>query len=254
MSPTAKLRKAAWFSVAMASLVVLMACDSASVSCGNISNLQTNMGLLNTEGEVLGNLIDLDPVSKNAGYASELKSFDKVNDAETNPDSDEADMDTSSGLDISFSMTLTAAETAALSSELASNVQLKLTNSNRHQMKLPAAVINRPENAAIISGYMHPGHHLVLVVAGNTSESAQFTTKNSANNKIALNLPGGKAFNVTVNYQCQDSLAETVSKDRAASALTFFKVVEIVKAQDGSYTTQPLVEPLNKYNLSNALR
>src|SRR5579863_2167301 len=118
MSPTAKLRKAAWFSVAMASLVVLMACDSASVSCGNISNLQTNMGLLNTEGEVLGNLIDLDPVSKNAGYASELKSFDKVNDAETNPDSDEADMDTSSGLDISFSMTLTAAETAALSSEL----------------------------------------------------------------------------------------------------------------------------------------
>lgn len=212
------------------------------------------MGLINTEGVVLGNLIELDPKAHIAGYASELKNFDKDKDADTSPDSDEADMDTSSGLDISFSMTLTDTEKAALSTQLVHNVQLKLTNSNRRQIKLPSDVINRPENKAVISGYMHPGHYLVLVVAGNTSESAQFTTKNSVDNKLTLTLPAGKSFEVDVNYQCQGALSQTVGQDRAKNALTFFKVVEIVQASDGSYTTQPLSEPLNTYDLTNAFR
>jgi hypothetical protein len=236
----------------LALAVSLCGCDTASVSCGNVAKLQTNMGLINTEGEVLGNLIELDPATKRAGYASELKNFDKDKDVTVNPDSDEADMDTSSGLDISFSMQLTATESAALTSQLSHSVQLKLTNSNRHQIKLPSDVINRPENVGVISGYMHDGHHLVLVAAGNTAESAQFTTKNSLNNKLTLTLPAGKSFNVTVNYQCQGALSETVAKDRAANALTFFKVVEIVKTQDGKFTTQPLVEPLNQYDLGDA--
>ena len=99
---------------------------------------------------------------------------------------------------------------------------------------------------------MRPNSHLILVVAGNTSASAQLTTKNSADNKLMLQIPGGKSFNVDVNYQCQSALTETVNRDRAANALTFFKVVEIVKMPDGSYSTQNLTEPLNTYDLTNA--
>jgi hypothetical protein len=240
--------------VVLTATLFLSACDHAYVSCGNVAKLQTNMGLINMEGEVLGNLILLDPSTHIASYASELKDFDKDKDVTLNPDSDKADMDTSSGLDIGFSMTLTPTESAALSSQLANSVQLKLTNSNRHQIKLPKELINRPENVTVIAGYMRPQQHLVIVVAGNTSESAEFTTKNSATNQLKLSLPGGKSFNVHVNYQCQGALTDTVSKDRATSALTFFKVVEIVRDTDGSYATQSLVEPLNKYDLSNAAK
>jgi hypothetical protein len=252
MSETSKLRKVLGLSVIAAMTLVWTGCDHAYVGCGNVAKLLVNMGLINTEGVVLGNLIELDPVAHVASYASELKDYDKEKDSDTKPDSDEADMDTSSGLDISFSMKLTPAEQATLSSQLSHSVQLKLTNSNRHQIKLPNEVINRPPNKTVIASYMHPGHHLVFVVAGNTSESAQFTTKNSADNKLSLTLPGGKNFNVDVNYQCQGALTETVSKDRAKDALTFFKVVEIIQNTDGSYTTQTFTEALNAYDLSNA--
>jgi len=114
---------------------------------------------------------------------------------------------------------------------------------HRHQIKLPADVINRAENAAVIAGCIRPSHHLVPVVAGNTSESAEFTTKNSAKNRLKLAI-SGKSFDVQVNYQCQGALSETVAKDRAANALTFFKVVEIVKTDQRSYTTQALADPL----------
>jgi hypothetical protein len=248
-----KARKALVVICAFALVLTLSGCDHAYVSCGNVAKLQTNMGLINAEGEVIGNLILLDPSNHRASYASEMKNFDKDKDVTVNPDSDTAEMDTSSGLDISFSMSLMPAESAALSSQLANSVQLKLTNSNRHQIKLPAEVINRPENKTVINGYMREGDHLVLVVAGNTAESATFTTKNSANNQLKLAIPG-KSFSVQVNYQCQGALSETVAKDRAANALTFFKVVEIVKAADGSYTTQALAEPLNKYDLGDAAK
>jgi len=242
------------FTVTTLLLALSMAgCDSAYVSCGNVAKLQTNMGLINTEGAVLGNLILLDPSTYKGSYASELKEFDPAKDVTINPDSDTADMDTSSGLDISFSMTLTPAESAALAIQLANSVQLKLTNSNRHQIKLPGEVLNRPHNAVVISQYLRPGQHLVIVVAGNSSESAAFTTKNSANNQLKLSLPGGKSFNLTVNYNCQGALTTTVNKTSADKTVTFFKVVEIVKNDNGAYTTQGLAEPLNKYDLSDVL-
>lgn len=252
MSEPSKLRKVLGLLVVVVTSLVCAGCDHAYVSCGNVAKLLVNMGLINTEGVVLGNLIDLDPVTHTGSYAAELKDYDQDKDVDVKPDSDEADMDTNSGLDISFSMKLTPAEDASLSSELSNNVQLKLTNSDRHQIKFPNDVLNRPQNKAEIASYMHPGHHLVLVVAGNTSESAQFTTKKSIDNKLSLTLPGGKTFNVDVNYQCQGALSQTVSQDRAKGALTFFKVVEIVQNMDGSYTTQTFTEPLNTYDLSNA--
>jgi hypothetical protein len=254
MPSRSKFRKAFAIVLSLFVTFALSGCDRANVSCGNVAKLQTNMGLINAEGEVLGNLILLDPSTHAASYASELKNFDKDKDVTVNPDSDTAEMDTSSGLDINFSMNLTPAESAALAIQLSSSVQLKLTNSNRHQIKLPSEVINRAENATVMSGFMRPEHHLVIVVAGNTAESAAFTTKNSANNQLKLSLPGGKSFNLQVNYQCQGALTETINKDRAANALTFFKVVEIVKAADGSFTTQALTEPLNKYDLSDAAK
>jgi hypothetical protein len=249
-----RFQRAFLITATLSILASLSGCDNAYVSCGNVAKLQTNMGLINSEGVVLGNLILLDPTNPShytASYASELKNFDKDKDVTINPDSDTAEMDTSSGLDISFSMSLTPAESATLSTQLSNSVQLKLKNSNRHQIKLPAEVINRPDNASVVSGYIRTGHHLVLVVAGNTSESAEFVTKNSASNQLKLAIPG-KSFNVQVNYQCQGALSETVAKDRTANALTFFKVVEIVKADDRSYTTQDLADALNKYDLSNA--
>jgi hypothetical protein len=88
---------------------------------------------------------------------------------------------------------------------------------------------------------------------GNSSESAAFTTKNSANNQLKLSLPGGKSFNLTVNYNCQGALTTTVNKTSADKTVTFFKVVEIVKNDNGAYTTQGLAEPLNKYDLSDVL-
>ena len=253
MFPYHPLRRLSLITISTIVVLFLAGCDHANVGCGNVAKLQVNMGLINAEGVVLGNLIELDPARHIGSYASELKNFDRERDADTNPDSDEADMDSSSGLDISFSMKLTPAETATLSTQLTHSIQLKLTNSNRHQIKLPSEVINRPENKTVISGYMHAGHYLVLVVAGNTSESAQFTTKNSLDNKLQLTLPGGKSFNVVVNYQCQGSLSQTVSQDRAKNALTFFKVVQIVQTSDGSYTTQPFSE-LNSYDLTNAFQ
>jgi hypothetical protein len=122
--------------------LTLTGCDSAYVSCRNVAKLQTDMGLINTEGEVLGNFILLDPSNHSSIYASELKKFDKDADVTINPDSDTAEMDTSSGLDISFSVTLTAAESTALSTQLSNSVQLKLKNSNRNQIRLPADVVN----------------------------------------------------------------------------------------------------------------
>jgi hypothetical protein len=230
--------------------MLLTGCNTtATVSCNNIGMLQTGMGLLNSEGVVLGNLIDLDPVSKHAAFQSGLRDFDSTKDVTIAPDSDESDISSDSALNISFSATLSAAESAALTSALTQDIQLKLTNSNRHQISLPVDVLNRAANKALLATVQHPGHTLVLVVAGNTSESATFALKNGSTNELKIAV-AGKNFDLQVNYQCQGSLNQTVSADRAKSSLTFFKIVQVVANNDGSFTTEAFPGKLTDYDLS----
>jgi hypothetical protein len=225
--------------------------DMATVSCSEVSKLSTPMGLLNTEGEVLGNLIDLDPSDKHAAYVGTLKVFNPAKDATITPDSDVEDISTSTGLSISFSVKLTEAENAALTSALSQNMQLHLVQTNRHQISQPSDVVAVPENATLIKALLKPGHHLVLVHAGNTVEKATFQLKNGANNELKVSA-AGRSFDLSVNYQCQGALDNEISADKARQALTFFKIIEISANPDGSLSIGSFAGKLTDYDLGAA--
>lgn len=238
----------------LAILLLLTGCKTdATVSCSNISMLQTGMGLLNSEGVVLGNLIDLDPVSKHAGFQSGLSDFDQSKDVTIAPDSDTSQISSDTGLTVSFSGNLNQKVSADLTSALTQNIQLNLANSNRHQITLPVEVLNRPANKAVLNSVQHPGHILVLVVAGNTSGSATFALKNGSTNELKLSVDN-QDFDLQVNYECQGNLNQTVSADRAKNSLTFFKVVQVVANSDGSFTTMAFPGNLTDYDLSQTVK
>lgn len=224
--------------------------DEATVSCSNLAKLTTGLGILNTEGEVLGNLIELDPKTKMTAYVGTV-TLDPTKDVSITPVSDATDITSDAGLSVSFSANLTKSEKAELAADLTQNMQLQLKNTNRHQITEPYDVINRKENALLIKKLLKNGFYLVLVQAGNTSEQATFGLKNGASSAVTLSA-GGKSFNFAVNYQCQGDLADQVSADRASQALTFFKIVEIVEKPNGTLGVTPFSGTLTDYNLGSA--
>jgi hypothetical protein len=233
--------------------IPLASCQSgsATVGCSNPSKLMTTMGLLNTEGEIMGNLIDLDPQSKHAAYLGSLKDFDPAKDATITPSAESTDISTDTALNISFSVNLTAAQNAALTSALTNNMQLHLENTSRHQMTVPSEVVNRAANLALIKTLLKNGHHLILIHAGNTTEKATFQLKNGTANELKLAF-GGKSFDFQVNYQCQGDLNTTVSAAHAAHTLTFFKIIEVSAKPDGSLDIGDFAGNITDYDLGQA--
>lgn len=247
------VRKQLQLLITLLGALVISSCggsDEATVSCSNMAKLTTELGVLNTKGEVLGNLIELDPVTKQTAYVG-MVTLNPVTDALITPISDKANITSDAGLSVSFNARLTKSEKAELTTELTQNMQLQLKNTNRHQITEPYDVVNRQDNAARIKKLLTRGKYLVLVDAGNTSEQATFGLKNGASSAVTLSA-GGKSFSFAVTYQCQGDLTSQVSADRARQALAFFKVAEIVKRPDGTLGVIPFPGTLTDYDLSDA--
>jgi len=246
-------------SLLCASLLALLAsCHvrelGATVGCGNIQKLQTGMGLLNTPGVLLGNIIDLDPGSKHAGYGGRFI-FQNA-DVTIQPGDNKTQISDSSALSITFSGQVSKEVSAQLASQLSDNMQLNLANSEHHQIDHPDPILNRSDNLTTLKNKLlnAQGHRFLLVVAGNTAQSVTFSLKSGTTNKLSVNIPNTGQFDLTVDYSCQGDLTKELSAEHAAGNLTFFKVSEIVLNSDNSLSTKTFDQNLGDYDLTNAAR
>jgi hypothetical protein len=245
--------------IALGLLIAMTSCDtkgSATVSCNNIAQLQTGLGLLNMPNLLVGNIVEIVPSSKQASHKDKLVTQD--GDISVTAGDDTTNIATSSSLAITFSANIPKAVTADLTSTLSDSMQLQLTGSQRHQIDRPDPVLNRADNLSRIADEMQKapaGHRFLLVFGGNSAQSVNFTLKNGSTNKLTATV-AGKGFELDVNYQCQGDLTKAISAQNAQNpngVVSFFKAVEIIKNPDGSLSTTTFDGNLADYNWSNAL-
>ena len=238
-------------------LLVLQMCPrkiTANVGFNNLDKLQTSLGLINSSGVLLGNIVELDPVTKNVAGGTKLIFADA--DRTVQPGDATTDILDSTDLKISFSADVPSTVSAQLSSELANSTELNLKNSKRLQIDQVATVLNRNENlTALKTKFEHltSGHRLLLVWAGNSAESVAFSLKKSSTNELNVNVPGTGKFNIQVNYTAQDALTKTLTPAAAQNWVSFFKVVEIVLNADGSLSYKPFDGNTADLNWSQAI-
>jgi hypothetical protein len=248
-----KIAKYAAVALLLTSMLVLTACPkkgTATVSCGHIDKLQSGLGMLNLPQMKLGNVVQVSGTTVAFKDAMDMTS----GDVSLTPGDTATEIANSTALDITFSANIPGTADAGLKTALTNNMQLKLTNSQRHQIDHPETVVNRDSNKARLLGFFEhagAGDKFLLIHAGNSAESVKFELKNGAANELHANIPGVGDFKLTIDYECQGSLSKAISAANSNNMVAFFKVVELKKNSDGSISTAPFAIP-NDYDWTSA--
>lgn len=231
-----------------------------TVGCSKVGRLETPMGFVNSPGLPVGNIESLDVSQDGTKTMTFVRkaTFDPA-EVKITPDTDHTDISNTSELDVSVNASVSASKlqaiNAAAKSQVSSNIQLTLENSQRHQFDDPAAILNQDATKTDLISRIksNPGTTYIFVYGGTSATGVKFSLKNGTQNSLSFSF-GSDSFSGSVNYSCQGDLNETVSADNEKTVIVFFKAVKVVMAPDGqSLTTQAITENIGDYNWTHAI-
>jgi hypothetical protein len=218
------------------------------------------MGFINTPQLPIGNVEAVTSAgsSKVVSFVKRI-GFDQTGDVSMTPGPDTTDISNTSELDVEVSANVSSAKLAAIkaqaTSQVTSNVQLTIGNSERQELTDPAAVLNKVANQADLIKTLkeNPNTEYILIYGGVSTLSVKFSLKTGTQNSLSFSF-GSDSFSGSVNYSCQGNLDQTVSQANQNKLLVFFKAVKIALTPDGNaLTTQPVLENLGDYDWTHAL-
>lgn len=241
----------------LASLLSFKCCKCgvvASVKCGEITQIESDFGVLNLANFSLGTILELDPVSKIANRILTVDP-DPANVRQPNPELDEIKRDVSTRFDIVFDVEVPEAVKANIKKELNSNVKFVLTKAKRIEITDPLKeLLNSPRANDVIKARMeaNPDHYFLFVNAHNMGKELKIQVEKSNNGKLEVNVFKYGKYSVVVSFLCQDTITGFASE----SGAWFWKYNQIkydFEKKSLDFDNRPLIKA-QEYNFSPTVK